>query len=403
MKRSLLTIVALATLMTLVLSACCPPAATPEPTEEMMDEPKGPSGEVTLWHAYQTGSAEEDTLTVLIGNARDEFPDLTINVLQIPFDQIFNKWQTEVAAGGGPDMFVAPNDDLGNMSRAGLVENLDSYLAGKLDHVSQVAIDGMKVGGSLYGVPESAKAVALYYNKSLVDTPPGTTDELLQMVKDGTPMTFFIGAYHMYGWPGAFGGKLMDADGKCIADQGGWVEAADYLLELKEAGAVFDADYGVAEAPFRNGETAFFVNGPWALADYQADLGDDLGVAPLPTGTVGPGQPLNGIDGFYVNPNSENKDNAIALALFLTNKESSQIYTNQAGHVPIRDDVTPADDLNAGFAEASANGFPRPQSVEFGNFWTPFGDMFTKVMEGVATPEEAVSEACAAMNEASGK
>jgi arabinogalactan oligomer/maltooligosaccharide transport system substrate-binding protein len=400
MKRSILTLVALATLITLVLGACCPPPASPEPTAE---EKGGPSGEVTLWHAYQTGSAEEDTLAVLIENAKTEFPDLTINVLQIPFDQIFNKWQTEVAAGGGPDMFIAPNDDLGNMARAGLVDNLDSYLEGQLDNVSQVAIDGMKVDGVLYGVPESAKAVALYYNKSLVDTPPETTDELLQMVKDGAPMTFFIGAYHFYGWPGAFGGELMDDDGKCIADQGGWVEAANYLLELKEAGAVFDADYGVAEAPFRNGETAFFANGPWALADYQADLGDDLGVAPLPTGPGGPGKPLNGIDGFYINPNSENKENAIALALFLTNKESSQIYTDQAGHVPIRNDVTPADELNAGFAEASANGFPRPQSIEFGNFWTPFDDMWTKIMEGVATPEEAVPEACAAMNEASGK
>ena len=94
---------------------------------------------------------------------------------------------------------------------------------------------------------------------------------------------------------------------------------------------------------------------------------------------------------------------AVALALFLVNKESSQIYTNQAGHVPIRSDVEPADDLNAGFAEASASGYPRPQSVEFANFWTPFGDMFTKVLEGVSTPEEGVNEACAAMNAANGK
>ncbi len=250
MKKYALTLVTALTVLGLVLTACGP-AATEVPTEVA---PTGPTGEVTLWHAYQTGSAEEDTLTVLIENARAEFPDLTINVLQIPFDQIFNKWQTEVAAGGGPDMFVAPNDDLGNISRAGLVENLDSYLAGKLDHVSQVAVDGMKVDGVLYGVPESAKAVALYYNKSLVDTPPATTDELLQMVEDGTPMTFFIGAYHMFGWSGSFGGQLLDADNKCIADQGGWAEAMEYLLALKEAGATFDADYGVAEAPFRNGE-----------------------------------------------------------------------------------------------------------------------------------------------------
>ena len=110
--------------------------------------------------------------------------------------------------------------------------------------------------------------------------------------------------------------------------------------------------------------------------------------------------PLNGIDGFYINPNSGNKDGAVALALFLVSKESSQIYTDMAGHVPIRDDVQAADELNAGFAAASASGYPRPQSVEFANFWAPFGDMWTKILEEVMSPEEAVAEACAAMNAA---
>lgn len=71
--------------------------------------------------------------------------------------------------------------------------------------------------------------------------------------------------------------------------------------------------------------------------------------------------------------------------------------------MPIRDDVQPADDLNAGFAQACATGYPRPQSVEFANFWAPFGDMWIKILEEVSTPEEAVNEACAAMNAANEK
>ena len=416
MKKQLFVVLSLLVLASLVLSACgggaapAPtqaPAAAPtqapaaaQPTKP--PAPKGPSGSVTLWHAYQTGSAEENTLTKLIGNAKAAFPDMKIDVLQIPFDQIFNKWQVEVAAGGGADMFVAPNDDLGNWARGKLIENLDALLKGKLENVVQVGVDGMKVDGVLYGVPESAKAVALYYNKSMVTTPPATTDELLKAVKDGKKMTFFIGAYHMFGWSGAFGGKLMDDTGKCIADQGGWEQALQYLLDLKAAGATFTADYGVAEGPFRKGETAFFVNGPWALADYKKDLGDKLGVAVMPKGTAA-ASPLNGIDGFHINPNSKNKEGALALALFLTNKDSSQIYTDMAGHVPIRTDVKSADPLVATFAQASAAGFPRPQSKEFANYWTPFGDMFTKVIEGVQKPKEAVDAACKAMNTANKK
>jgi arabinogalactan oligomer/maltooligosaccharide transport system substrate-binding protein len=207
----------------------------------------------------------------------------------------------------------------------------------------------------------------------------------------------------MFGWSGAFGGELMGAEGRCVADQGGWVEALEFLLAMKEAGATFTGDYNQAEGPFRSGETAFFVNGPWALADYKKDLGDDLGVALMPAGTA-PANPLNGIDGFYVNPNVSDaeKQAAVDLALFLTSGESAQIYTDSAGHVPIRDSVDASDPLVATFSEASAQGFPRPQSTFFGNYWTPFGDMFTKAIEGAATPEEAVKEACDAMNAANG-
>jgi arabinogalactan oligomer/maltooligosaccharide transport system substrate-binding protein len=360
------------------------------------------SVEVTLWHSYQTGSAEESTINALVAKAMEENPTWKIDVLHIPFDQIFNKYQTEVAAGAGPDMFVAPNDDLGTWARGGLVAPLDDLLVGKLGNVSQVAIDGMKVDGVLYGVPESAKAVALYYNKDLVTTPPKTTDELMDMVKDGTQLSLFLGAYHMFGFTGSFGGKLMDDTGKCIADQGGWAEATQYILDLKEAGAIVESDYGKAETPFREGTAAMFVNGPWALADYKADLGDSLGVIMIPEGTA-KASPLNGIDGFYINPNSTNIDGVVEVALYLTNKESSQYYTDNAGHVPVRSDVVSADPLVAAFAEASASGFPRPQSAEFANFWTPFGDAWTKVVEGASTPEEAVAEACASMNSANEK
>jgi len=391
MKKNMLLAMSLFVIAGLVLAACGGGAT------------ETPKVELTLWHAYQTGSAEEATLGKLIENAKAKYPNYTINVLQIPFSDIFNKYQTEVAAGGGPDMFVAPNDDLGNWVRGGLVLALDDKLAGKLDKVSGPGVDGMKVDGKLYGVPESAKAVALYYNKDLVANPPKTSDELLAAVEGGTSLNLFLGAYHMFGFTGAFGGKLIDDTGKCVADQGGWAEAMQYILDLKAAGATVEPDYGKAETPFRQGEAAMFVNGPWALADYKKDLGDKLGVVPMPSGPGGNANPLNGIDGFYINPNSKNVDAAVELALFLTSAESSQIYTNEAGHVPIRSDVTASDPLLAGFAEASATGFPRPQSMEFGNFWGPFGDAWTKAVEGALSPDDAVKEACAAMNTANGK
>jgi arabinogalactan oligomer/maltooligosaccharide transport system substrate-binding protein len=228
-------------------------------------------------------------------------------------------------------------------------------------------------------------------------------DELFELVKSGRTLVVPLNAYHVYGFFGAFGGQLLDKDGRCIADQGGYVQAMQFLLELKAIGAIFEPDYGIAEADFRSGKVAMFINGPWALADYLHDFGDALGVAPMPGGPGGPARPLTGIDGFYVNPNSKNVESAIALALFLTTPDSMQAFTEIGGHIPIRPDFPVKDPLIVAFSEAAAMGFPRPQSAEFGSYWGPFGEMVVDVMNGPVSPEEGVKRACDKMNAANGK
>jgi arabinogalactan oligomer/maltooligosaccharide transport system substrate-binding protein len=83
--------------------------------------------------------------------------------------------------------------------------------------------------------------------------------------------------------------------------------------------------------------------------------------------------------------------------------ENQAIYADVAGAPPSAVGVKTANPLVTAFAEAGAAGFPRPQSAEFGNYWGPFGDALTKVMEGKSSPEDAVTEACSAMNTANGK
>ena len=100
---------------------------------------------------------------------------------------------------------------------------------------------------------------------------------------------------------------------------------------------------------------------------------------------------------------AKNVDGAIALALALTNADSQKVYADVAGDVPVRTDVTVSDPLVKAFSDASATGFARPQSVEFGNYWTPFGDAVTKIIEGKATPQAGIADACKAMNTANKK
>jgi arabinogalactan oligomer/maltooligosaccharide transport system substrate-binding protein len=379
-----------------------PPATTaPEPTAAPTEAPQI---ELTIWHAYHTGGSEEQALTQLVAAYMTDHPNVTVNVQNIPFDQIFNKWQNDVASGGtAADMFTAPNDDLGNWVRAGTVAPIEDMLTGKLDGYSKAGVDGVTVEGHIYAVPGIIKAVALYYNKDMVTTPPATTDDLLALVKGGATIEINQNNYHNFGFFPAFGGQLMDDTGKCVADQGGFADAMQYLVDLKAAGAKFETDGGKADTAFRQGQAAMIINGPWVLGDYKKDLGDKLGVAPMPAGSKGPSMPLSGIDGWYLNPNGQNMDAAVDLALYLFGKDGLTVYADVAGDPPARTDVQAADPLVKAFADAAAGGFPRPQSTEFGNWWGPFGDMVTKVIEGKSSPADGVAEACAAMNKANGK
>jgi arabinogalactan oligomer/maltooligosaccharide transport system substrate-binding protein len=359
-------------------------------------------GTVTLWHAYGTGSAEEKVINSLIEAAKAANPKADIQVLQIPFDQIFTKFQNEVSSGGGPDMFIAPNDSLGDQVRAGLLADLSSYKS-MLTDVAPIGIDGMTVDGKLYAIPESLKAVALYYNTATVKTPPTTTDELLAAVKGGNKLVLNQSAYHNFGWLQAFGGQLMDSSGKCVADQAGGKEWFTYLASLKkEANVTFSTDGGQADSLFKDGKADMIINGPWVLGDYKAVLGDKLGVVAMPGATKAAG-PLTGVDGFYVNANSANIPGAVALAMFLTSAESMKTYVDVAGHAPVNTKVTVSDPLVKGFAEASLTGVPRPQVPELGGFWGNFGDAITAVLDGGADPVASITDACAKMNTANKK
>ncbi len=363
MKKSLLALISILLIASFVLAACGGATATPAPKVT-----------VTFWHAYGTGSAEEVALQKILEQAKTDLPQYDIQVLQVPFNDIFNKYRTDVAAGGGPDMFIAPNDSLGDDARAGLIADITDLAKDKLGAYAPLSVEGMSVEGKLYGIPESLKAVAFWYNKDMLPEAPKTTDELKALMEGGTPISISYGCYHHWGFFGAFGGKIFDENWKVVADQGGIADAMSYLNDLyqisKAQGWPKNDSDGLA--PFSEGKVAAITNGNWAMGDYKKALGDKLAVAPLPSGPGGASNPLLGVDGFYFNPNSANKEAALEVALYLTGKNAQTIMMNEAGHVPARTDVEVTDPLIKSLVEAFKTGYVRPQVPQLGLYWSNF-------------------------------
>jgi arabinogalactan oligomer/maltooligosaccharide transport system substrate-binding protein len=362
-------------------------------------------GELTLWHSYGSGAGTEaDALAAALASVQAANPGLTVNVLPVDFGAIFNNWSLDIASGATtPDLMIVPNDNLGQQTRDQIIAPLDALvpaevLAGEVP----LAVDGSKVDGVLMQVPESLKAVAMYYDSAKVATPPTTTDELLKAITDGTIKLGLVqGIYHDFGFAGAFGGTLMDETGKCIADQGGFAEAFQYLADLKAAGAVLDPTYDNIAAGFKDGTYDVIIDGPWAAGGYVTSV-PTVGVAAIPAGPAGPALPFTGVDGWLINPNSANQQLAVDLAIALTSAENQKVFADTAYHIPANSSVTIDNPISEQFAAAVASGYPRPQSAQFGAFWGPFGDALNKVLDTGADPVAAVAEACAAMNTANG-
>jgi len=361
------------------------------------------SGELTVWNAYGSGgTAEGKAFEQILAAFSTAYPGVKINALDVPFSDLYTKFETEAAAGGGPDMYIAPNDSLGKEVRAGLLADVGDVSGLFVPQTTQTAINGSQVDGKYYMVPESLKAVAMFYNKDKVATPPATTDDLLKAVKGGLKLGLQQNAYHPWGFWYAFDGQIMDATGKCVADAtAGVSDAFGYLKALKDAGATFYTDGAKFQDAFKTGKLDAIIEGPWFSGDAKAAYGDKLGVAPGPAGPAGSAfQPMTGVDGWYINAASPNVALAKQVATILTNQAAQQIYVDVAGHVPANKNITISDPIVQGFSDAVGTGYPRPQIPQMDNYWGNFGDALNTVLDKGADPKAAVATACTAMNKA---
>jgi arabinogalactan oligomer/maltooligosaccharide transport system substrate-binding protein len=367
----------------------------------------GLSGSITIWEAYgASGSAEKDAFDTMVANVQAANPGLTVTVLDVPFANLFTKFEQEAASGGGPDLYIAPNDSLPKEARAGLlkdVSSLEATLKAAPYNTSQVAIDAAKVDGKLYEIPESMKAVELFYNNAILTTAPVTTDDWMKNAKQlgWVYGSNGGGAYYLWGLYSTFGGKIMDDSGKCVADQAGVPDALKWLQDMKAAGMHFYQGDNDAKADLISGKIGGFIDGPWQSGDLSKALGTKLAVVAGPKAT-GAWAPMTAPDGYYINSASKNADLAIQFALAMLQPSNEQIFADKAGHLPANTTIQPTDPIAKSFAALMPSGFPRPTAKQLDNYWGNFGNALVAAIDKGTDAKAAVTTACQAMNKANG-
>lgn len=406
MKYKYWSLLALLLVMSLALGGCqggaAPqPAAEQPPAEQPAAEaPAGEPVTISIWHGYI--ETEEKTFSQAVADFMAANPDVKIEVLAVPFQELQNKFQTEVAAGGGPTLVTGPQDRMAGYAEAGLLAEIDGSAA-FMSQLVPASVEGGKVGGKLVGIPLNNKVVALFYNKSKIQNPPADFDELLKLAADNG-LAITADWFHNYMWAPAFGAKFFDENYKVVIDSPEGAEAYSYLKQVCESeGVTCDANDGDMDTLFRQGQAAFRIQGPWMSGDAIKDLGaENVGVMAVPTipGASAP-RPWNQSEMISMNVDAtpEQKAAAMRFSEYLTNPEVQAMFLKEANWIPANASVdTASNPVVGGFLAQVPTSDPFPVVKELGATWDPMANAMTKILEGVSTPAEALSEAASLIN-----
>lgn len=420
MKKRLFGILGLILVLSLVLSACSTPAPTEQPaapqepaapvepaapTEAPVEVPPAtvaPAATLRIW--------ADDTRTPILLDLADDFlaeynVQLVVEDLGVVQD-IRSQVIIAIPAGEGPDIFIGVHDWLGALVESGLVAPLE--LGAKADDFVGSSLDAFTyIDGNLYGVPYATENLGFFYNTELVETPPTTWDEVLEIGRTLQDEGLVQYAIAIGGDPGynalpmqtAFGGYVfgVDANGAWNAndvgiDSVGMIDAVTWMKTAVDEGLMPNTtDYETAHSLFETGKIPFLMAGPWALDRIRAS-----GVPYAVTSFPDDGAPFMGVQGFMVNAFSDNILLAQAfLTEFVATEETMQLLY-ETGLRPSAYksvlDKTEDPDLKA-MGLAGANAIPMPNIPAMGSVWSAWNNGITLAITGQLTPEESMKDA----------
>ncbi len=246
--------------------------------------------EVRLWHSYR--SAELAALQEVVERFEQMHPHITVRMLNIPHDAFASRLTSSIPRGHGPDLFIFAHERVGSWVPNNVVVPIDEKpVPVDLDEFLPETIEALTFEGRLYGLPLAFKSTALFYNRALIDKPPKTTDELLDVARRlsepdagryglAYPADDFF--FHS-AWLFGFGGEVFDEEtGLPSLDTPGGQRSLEFVqdLVLRERVVPQEATSALVTRLFNEEAAAMVVNGPWFIGDIDDRI--DWGIALLP-------------------------------------------------------------------------------------------------------------------------
>lgn len=303
------------------------------------------------------------------------------------------------------DVYMLANDNIPDLVSAGALSELGGdYLGYVTSTNSDSILASVTYNDSVVAFPFTPNTWFMYYDKSVFseddvknfDTMLEKAGEAGKKVSFKLTDSWYIEAFYVANGCTLFGdGTDTDAG----IDFGGDKAAAvtEYLVDLAaNPNFLVDAD-GSGLAGLGDSVAALF-SGTWDAEAVKEKLGDNMGVAALPTVTIdgkeGQMKSFIGSKAIGVNPNAENQQVAMSLAAYLAGEKAQTAHYEMRNLLPSNVNISLADDP---IATAVTNvmtdtSIMQPLCKEMSNYWSPAENMGKNIQSGEVTKDNAAEK-----------
>lgn len=306
----------------------------------------------------------------------------------------------------------------------GWIQPLEGDLALDTSGMLPATVEAASYQDTLYAAPQSSDGGILYYRKDLVEKPPATWDEMMEMcsIAEENDMECFAGQYSQYEGLtvnaseaiNSAGGAVIDEAGKPSLDTPEAAEGLGNLVEAFESGNIPKEAITYTEEEgriaFQEGKLLFLRNWPYvynlATTEESSKVKDTLGMAPLP-GVDGPGASSLGGHSSAISVYSKNKATARDFLEFVTSEEQQRFFAEQGSLAPVLADLYEDEELVKKLPylpvlkQSIDNAVPRPVTPFYPAVTTAIQDNAYAALQGEKTVEEALTDMAAAIEAAS--
>ena len=342
----------------------------------------------------------------------EEHPEWDITFVYGVADEASAAGQVSQDPEASADVFMFANDTLTTLTDASALAKFGGKYREEIESMNTPEVlDSLIMDDDLYGVPFTTNTWFMYYDKSVFSEEDiQNLDTMLEKGVVSFPFTnsWYLPAFYLGNGCMLFGDGTDEAAGVDFGGQKA-VDVTNYLIDLRNhPNFRIDAD-GSGIAGLRDGSINAMFSGSWDANAVKEALGDNMGVASLPTFTLNGEEKqmlaYAGSKAIGVNPNAKNMVAAVELAVFLASPEAQKAHYEMCGVVPCNTQLLSEEAIQADEVVTAQNDTFNDTSIlqpfvsKMNNCWTPVENMGKSIRNESVTHENA-AEQTEQMNEA---